>query len=131
MANLRGSKEYFAKLSMNIRWMIKELGPPTIFLTLATAEWFSEPFLQYLRTINSSIPNVNNMTPAELCAMDPVNVSVHFKKKWDSIFNKLIKGKTNPPFGEVTDHFWRIEYQSRGAAHVHCVLWVKDAPILG
>ena len=27
MANIRGAREYFAKLSMNIRWMIKQLGP--------------------------------------------------------------------------------------------------------
>ena len=80
MANLRGSKEYFAKLSMNIRWMIKHLGPPTLFITVSTAEWFSEPFIQYLRDVNGTVPNINNMTPAELCAMDPVNVSRHFQK---------------------------------------------------
>jgi hypothetical protein len=131
MANLRGSKEYFAKLSMNIRWMIKHLGPPTLFITLSTAEWFSEPFLEYLRTVNNSVPNVQKMTPAELCAMDPVNVSIHFQQKWHTIFNRLIKAKENPLFGEVIDHFWRIEYQSRGAPHVHCVVWIKDAPVLG
>ena len=73
MANLRGSKEFFAKLSMNIRWMIRQLGPPTLFITLSTAEWFSEPFIQYLRTVNSCVPNTDKMTPAELCALDPVN----------------------------------------------------------
>jgi len=84
-----------------------------------------------LRNVSGSVPNVDSMTPAELCAMDPVNVSLHFKKKWDAIFTKLIKAKDNPNFGEVVDHFWRIEYQSRGAPHVHCVLWIRDAPILG
>jgi len=33
MANIRGSKEYFTKLSMNVRWLIKRLGPPTLFIT--------------------------------------------------------------------------------------------------
>jgi ATP-dependent DNA helicase PIF1 len=131
MANLRGSKEYFAKLGMEIRWMIKALGPPTIFLTCSTAEWFSVPFLNYLRSVNNQVDGIDKMTPAELCAMDPVNVSIHFNKKWNAIFSKLIKAKDNPIFGEVVDHFWRIEYQARGAPHVHCVLWIKDAPILG
>jgi len=45
------------------------------------AEWFSEPFSQYLKEINSDVPNISNMTAAELCAMDPVNVSIHFQKK--------------------------------------------------
>ena len=71
------------------------------------------------------------MTPAELCALDPVTVSIHFNKKWQSIFSHLITSKEAPLFGEVADHFWQIEYQNRGAPHVHCVLWIKDAPVLG
>ena len=63
--------------------------------------------------------------------MDPVNVSIHFHKKWNAIFNKLICSKQQPLFGEVQDFFWKIEYQARGAPHVHLVLWIKDAPILG
>ena len=131
MANLRGSKEYFAKLGMDIKWMIKQLGPPTLFLTCSTAEWFSQPLLDHLRIINKDVPNIDNMTPAELCCMDPVTVSMHFQQKWSAIFSKLIKDKSTPLFSEVEDHFWRIEYQSRGAPHVHCILWIKNAPILG
>jgi len=131
MAKVRGTKEFFAQRGMEVKWMIKELGPPTLFLTCSCAEWLSEPFIDHLRTINASIPGVDKMTAAELCAMDPVHVSIHFHKKWEAIFSKLIKAKEDPIFGEVSDHFWRIEYQNRGAAHVHCVLWIKDAPVIG
>ena len=132
LANLRGSKEYFSKLGMEIRWMIKKLGPPTLFLTCSTAEWFSAPLIEHLRTVNKdAASNVDKMTPAELCALDPVTVSIHFHKKWHSIFKNLINAKENGIFGVVEDFFWRIEYQARGAPHVHCVLWIKDAPILG
>jgi len=131
MSNLRGSKEYFAKLGLEIKWMIRSLGPPTLFVTCSTAEWYSEAFISYLRKINASVPNIDTMTAAELCVMDPVNVSIHFHKKWKAIFNKLIKAKDTPLFGEVSDHFWRIEYQARGAPHVHLLLWIKDAPVLG
>lgn len=51
MANIRGSKEYFAKLSMNVRWLIKKIGPHTLFITCYTAEWFSQPSIDYLRTV--------------------------------------------------------------------------------
>jgi hypothetical protein len=54
------------------------------------------------------------MIPSELCALDPVNVSIHFHKKWNAIFNGLLRSKDNPPLGVVQDFFWRIEYQSRG-----------------
>ena len=131
MANMRGSKEYFAKLGMDVKWMMKTLGPPTLFVTCSTAEWLSDSFINYLRNINSSVPGIDSMTPAELCAMDPVNVSIHFHKKWDATFNKLIRSKNQPVFGQVQDYVYRIEYQARGAPHVHAILWIKDAPILG
>jgi hypothetical protein len=131
MSNIRGSKQYFAKLGMQIKWMIRQLGPPSLFITCSTAEWFSEPFIDYLRTVNSSVEGVDKMTPAELCSMDPVNVSIHFTKKWNAIFSKLIKSKSHPLFGPVQDFFWRIEYQARGAGHVHCLLWIEGAPVIG
>jgi len=37
---------------MGIRWMIEKLGPPTLFLTRSTAELFSEPLIEHLRTVN-------------------------------------------------------------------------------
>ena len=131
MANIRGTKEYYNKLGMDIRWMIRRLGPPTLFVTCSMAEWYSEPLLTYIKTINSCIPGIEDMTPGELCAMDPVSVTIHLKQKWEAIFKKLIKSKENPVFGEVQDSVTRMEYQSRGAGHIHCLLWIKDAPILG
>ena len=74
------------------------------------AEWFSEPFIEYLRQVNHHVPNTDKMTAAELRAMDPVNVSIHFQKKWNAIFTKLINNKENGIFGEVEDFFYRIEY---------------------
>jgi len=127
MANIRGSREYFAKLTMDVKWMVKQLGPPTLFVTCSTAEWYAEPLINYLRTVNSA----EKMTPSEPCAMDPLNVSIHFHKQWKAIFTKLINNKDKPLFGQVEDYFWQIEYQARGAPHVHLILWIKDAPVLG
>ena len=46
MANMRGTTEYFSKLAMDIRWMVRRLGPPTLFITVSIAQWYSEPLLQ-------------------------------------------------------------------------------------
>lgn len=81
--------------------------------------------------MNSSVRGIDTMTPAELCAMDPVNVSIHLHNKWHAIFSQLIASKDTPIFGVVEDYFWRVEYQARGAPHVHCMLWIEGAPILG
>jgi len=111
--------------------MIRKLGPPTLFVTCSIAELFSEPLLKYIRNINSTVPGIEKMTPAELCVLDHVSVSMHLKQKWDAIFKQLIKNKEKPLFGEVQDSVTRLEYQTRGAGHIHCLLWIKDAPILG
>jgi len=110
LSHMRGSKEYFAKLGMDVKWMMKTLGPPTLFVTCSCAEWFSESLISYLRSINSTVPGIETMTPSELCAMDPVNVSIHFHNKWDAIFNKLICSKDQPIFGKVDNYVYRIEY---------------------
>ena len=45
-------RNIFSKLGMGIRWMIEKLGPPTLFLTRSTAELFSAPLIEHLRTVN-------------------------------------------------------------------------------
>ena len=35
------------------------------------------------------------------------------------------------PLGEVIDYFWRKEFASRGAIHVHWFAYIKDAPVHG
>ena len=72
--------------------MIKQLGPLTLFITCYTTERFSEPLIEHIRNLNrDTVPNVDSMTPSELCAVDPVTVGVHFHNKWHSIFTNLIK----------------------------------------
>ena len=115
----------------NCQWIFVGWSRKSDLQLCSCAEWISEPFISYLRSINQFLPNVDNMTAAELCMADPVNVSIHFHKKWQAIFKELILAKENPVFGRVTDYFWRIEYQAWGSPHVHCIVWVDQAPLLG
>ena len=108
MANMRGSREYFANCNGH-----KVDDPRTLFVTCSMAQWFSEPFIQYLKQVNRAVPNVESMTPAKLCAMDPVNVSVHFHKNWTAIFSKFINSKDGA-FSKTKDFIWHIEYQAKG-----------------
>jgi len=34
MATMRGTKEYYSKLGMEIRWMMRHTGPSTLFITV-------------------------------------------------------------------------------------------------
>ena len=63
-------------------------------------------------------------------AYHPVTVSFYFEKKIRAFFTKVFLDK-NGPLGEIDHYFRRIEYQARGAPHVHGKLWNKNAPIYG
>jgi len=45
------------------------------------------------------------MTPAELTAIVPVSVVIHFYKKWKAVFNDLPCAKLNPVFGKIKDYY--------------------------
>ena len=32
------------------------------------------------------------------------------------------------PVGQITDYFYRVEFQQRGSPHIHMLIWVHDAP---
>jgi hypothetical protein len=32
--------------------------------------------------------------------------------------------------GKITDYFYRVEFQQRGAPHIHCLFWIESAPKL-
>ena len=35
------------------------------------------------------------------------------------------------PVGQITDYFYRVEFQQRGSPHTHGLFWVKGAPQYG
>ena len=53
-----------------------------------------------------------------------------FENRWRAFLNTVILDPQGP-VGVVTDYFWRLEYQARGAPHIHMKIWVEKAPIFG
>ena len=33
------------------------------------------------------------------------------------------------PLGNISDWFYRVEYQQRGSPHIHMLIWLEDAPV--
>ena len=54
----------------------------------------------------------------------PVESTLLFMQKYRDIKDLLWGRKCI--FGRATDHWQRIEFQNRGALHVHLLLWVDD-----
>ena len=56
-------------------------------------------------------------------------MSRKFSQEFHDFFKTVIlKGAV---LGTVTHHFYKKEYQSRGAPHYHILLWIEGAPVAG
>ncbi|CAF1017803.1 unnamed protein product [Brachionus calyciflorus] len=127
---VRGSREFWRNISGNLETMDEKLGPATFFITLSCAEYYWNETHEFLVKLNKDLCDVDKMTINQLCSIDPVGFSMFFEKRWRTFFNKVVL-YSNGPLGEVTNYFWRTEYQSRGALYIHMKVWIKNAPVYG
>ena len=123
---IRGTKQFWYLKASDLKCMLREYGPPTLFLTFSCADYQSADISGYLRKVN----NVPDSYPIrKLCCEDPISVSWKFSKKFHDFFATVImKGHV---LGTVSHYFVNKEYQARGAPHYHMVLWIEGAPTIG
>lgn len=100
--------------------MIREYGPPTLFLTFSCAEYESKDIADYLYKVNNISPNTK-CNISKLCCEDPISVSRQFASKFKALFNNVIL--KNKVLGEVNHYYFKKEYQLRGTPHYHVLLW--------
>ena len=74
-SNVRRYRQYFHALVGKVKSMILLL-----FIKASCAEWCSPEFIKHSSDINSHVVGVDKMTPAELTALVPVSVVIHFLK---------------------------------------------------
>lgn len=119
--------------------MMRQLGKPTMFLTLSANELNWPNLLSLLHNLNDYYKDINATNPmiqlrrsmrSHLVNEDPVTCCVYFKKLVQTIVNMLKSKKTHNPFGKycVKDYFLRIEFQHRGSPNAHILLWLENDP---
>lgn len=120
---LRGYAPYWHCVRQNLNANLQCFGPPNWFVTLNPSEknWTE------LHSAYSSIYNtvVSSSNIYEYIAADPTIAQQHFHNRVRSIFIFL---KNTATLGNIKKYFYRIEYQERGAPHVHCMLWTANSP---
>ena len=122
LQSVRGTSQYWYRKKGELRCMLREWGPPSLFLTLSCTEYASADIEEYLRKVNDVPPSYNN---GKLCTEDPISVSINFSQMFHTFFKTIIINGC--AMGEV-DHYFIKEYQARGAPHYHFLLWIHGAP---
>ena len=135
MKSIRGSTAYWKSAQMDLFSMIKNIGPPTWFITLSANDINWEDLISILckrHNMPSDVASIQKLSRDEkvkLMTSDPITTARHFSHRVHHFIHRVILSKDHP-IGEVSDHFWRIEFQQRGSPHVHSLWWIKDAPNL-
>ncbi|XP_065093456.1 uncharacterized protein LOC135714112 [Ochlerotatus camptorhynchus] len=130
--------QYWQQRKRDLFAMMRQLGKPTMFLTLSANEMKWPHLLKLLHRLSEG-HNGNDLTDPiqELTALqratlvndDPVTCCVYFNKLVDTIM-LLLMSRHYSPFGKhyVADYFKRIEFQHRGSPHAHILLWLNKDP---
>lgn len=136
MRGIRGTAAYWADAKSDLHAMLRQIGPPTFFITLsaADAQWYD--LALSLAPLHVDVHDAEQRD-AYLHGLDegarrtmlrdrPVDVARHFSNRWSLMLRWL--QQPDSPLGGIADVWWRIEFQRRGSAHVHFFVWCEDAP---
>lgn len=114
--------------------MIKQLGLPTWFGSLSSADTKWNDLLRVLARLNDGteksdeeLEKMNWNEKTKLVQKDPVTCSRFFDHRVQQFIKIVLKSEFHP-IGKVTDYFYRVEFQQRGSPHIHILIWVDDAP---
>ncbi|XP_053402924.1 uncharacterized protein LOC123548901 [Mercenaria mercenaria] len=131
---LRNSPSYLESRKKDVYAMLRQLGMPTWFMSLSSADTRWTDLLKMLATLNykvnysdEQIEGLSWEQKIKLIQSDPVTCSRYFDHRVQEFINTVLKSE-HKPLGEIADYFYRVEFQQRGSPHIHMIVWVKNAP---
>ena len=133
--NIRISSDHLEQIRKNIFAMIRQLGPPTFFVTFTSAEHRWKPLVDTLVTLFRNKENKNAIDILEDDDIDylirkyPVTCSQYYRHRINAI-KRLISQDTTF-FGKISNYYFVTKFQNRGTEHEHGLLWIENAPIYG
>ena len=131
------SPAYLAKKRREAFTMIQQLRFPSVFISQSAAETKWPELLKALgksvenRTYtNEEIENMDFETKSKLIRGDSSTVVRYFGHRF-KVFLKDNVFSESKPLGHITDYFWRKEFVTCGAIHVHWFAYIKNAIAYG
>ena len=105
-----------------------------MFLTLSCAEFdWPELLKEIVETVQRKkvtqeyIDSLPQSTKNKIISENVVQSTLHFQKRIEKLFHLMgydfFEGSNN--CYHVSSYFYRIEFQQRGAPHVHSLLWLR------
>jgi len=133
--HIRISPDYHQQMQKHIFAMIRQLGPPTFFVTFTSAEHLWTPLVQTLTKLHSNRNKEKHIETIEECNIDylvrkdPVTCTRYYRHKTNALKQLICQDSTF--FGKILDYYFVTEFQNRGSAHEHALIWIENAPVYG
>ena len=124
VTKIPNSPSYWNAPRSMLKCLSQTHGPATFFITFSPAEYAWPECLKYLKDHNKDL----KVADPSYMIMDPVLTSTFIHQRFQSLHKFILESCC---LGTVEHWFYRVEYQSRGTPHFHCMYWIKDAPIIG
>ncbi|CAG9577151.1 unnamed protein product [Danaus chrysippus] len=130
------SVQYWQNRKKDLFAMIRQLGTPTMFLSMSANETSWKWLLKTLHKLKHGteitdveVEQMHYKVKAELINEDAVTCAIYFNKLIKVIMTTL-QNRTVSPFGKhyVRHYFKRIEFPHEGSLHAHILLWLNQAP---
>ena len=133
--NVRGTSMYYEQAKKNLMAILRQNGCPSLFLTLSCAEYDWPELLKEIvetverRTVTKEyINSLSEKEKKRLISENVVQTSIHFQKRIDKLFALMkydfFKGAENTY--HISSYYYRVEFQQRGAPHIHALVWLKN-----
>ncbi|XP_059064420.1 uncharacterized protein LOC131856594 [Cryptomeria japonica] len=103
--------------------MIEQLGPPTLFFTLSSANTKWPDLHKLFPKTQSNTVHHNRMQFIENLVNNPHITTLYLHLRFQIFRDEVIVKQLH-----ATDHWYRYEWQHRGSAHIHGFLWLPQAP---
>lgn len=104
--------------------MCEQIGTPTFFFTLSAADYH---WKDIFRLIDGNTPyeSISELDKKRLMHENPMIVANYFQLRAQKFMKHVM-----PALFNVQDYWYRFEWQARGSAHVHGLIWCHDAPCI-
>ena len=131
---MRGTSMYYEDAKKKLMAMLRQQGSPSLFMTVSCAEFkWKELVRQILETESNGhvtmeyVESLENSERNHIVSRSAIQSTCHFQKRVEKLFN-LLQYENEIIFEgfKVKDFYYRIEFQARGAPHLHSLLWLED-----
>jgi ATP-dependent DNA helicase PIF1 len=124
--SMRGIRPFWGAKMRGLTAMIRQVECPHLFLTVSAADYHWDSLMCYMPRYQEWLdaePRTRIRIARESVRDNPLIASYHFYRRMKIFFEEVLRDKFN-----ISDYWFRFEWQARGSTHCHGLYWMLDAP---